>query len=216
MDSTAFNENLKFVRDLVSDNKRIAMHASLEDIYHEAVSQNPRFILELGVSKYGHSTKVLGKVAEMFGSDFISVDKDDFPNACNYPKWKFVRMDDIHFSKMLVTFCMDSGIVPLIDLLFIDTDELYDHVRQEIECYFSHLAEKCTVMFRCSNLQKRLYYQDGTETGLGWNNERGVIRALQEYLGQGWDEIREWQGIIGGWNIKHWPWGAGLTVMRRG
>jgi hypothetical protein len=97
----------------------------------------------------------------------------------------------------------------------IDTDELYDHVKQEIEYYFPLLAPSCTVMFRCTNLQKTLYYPDGTSTSYGWDNNRGVIRALEDYFKTRFTEKFEFTACIDDWLIEHKPWGAGLTTLRR-
>ncbi len=203
------------VRRLAKENERIAIHAVLENIFLAGVAQSPKTIVELGVSREALANKVLAIVARMHGSDFVSCDLYDFADACDYLKWQFVRSDDIEFAHQFLEFCFKRRIDPLIDLLFIDTDEIYGHVKWEIECWFPHLRQECTVMFRCTNLQKILYYPDGKTTPLGWNNERGVIRALTEYLGTKFDETKEWSGKINGWKIDHFPWGAGLTIMRR-
>ncbi len=172
-------------------------------------------IVELGISKEALSTKVLSKVAHLFNAHHIGIDLYAFPGATDYKRFHFIQADDITFAREFENWCGLHFIDKNIDLLFIDTDELYPHVKREIEEWFPFLNSPCTVMFRCTNLQKTLYYKDGNITRLGWDNERGVIRALFEYLGSGWNEAQEWQGQIGEWSIKHWPWGAGLTVMRR-
>jgi hypothetical protein len=203
-----FDTKLGDVRALVEANRRIAIHASLEDIFREAMETKPKTIVELGVSKEALANKVLAMVAEAFDADFYSCDKEDFRHVCAYPKWRFFLSDDIDFA--------DGYFGSRIDLLFIDTDELFDHVREEIRAWFPKLAAGASVMFRCTNLAKILYYADKSSTCLGWNNDRGVIRALGFELGIRFDETKPYEGTQGGWRIKHWPWGGGLTVLRNG
>ncbi len=212
---TRFEEYHREVRRMMAANERIAIHAVLEEIFLNAMPQAPKLIVELGAGMEQLSTVVLSMVADLCDADHIGVDKKEYGRAPNYAKFHSVHSDDIEFSKQFFSFCFTRDIKPEIDLLFVDTDELYFHVKEEIENWFPLLAHHCTVMFRCTNLQKTLYYRNGKTTSLGWDNERGVIRALTEYFGSEWDETKEWSGKVGPWEIQHWPWGAGLTVMRR-
>ncbi|MDP2364096.1 MAG: hypothetical protein Q8M94_10035, partial [Ignavibacteria bacterium] len=68
---------------------------------------------------------------------------------------------------------------------------------------------------RCSNLKKNLYYPDEKITSLGWDNERGEIRAFQEHLNFQWDETKKFEGLNKEWFIFHEPWGGGLTILKR-
>jgi len=201
--------------ELTEKYQRIAIHASLMDILMEALEQRHTLIVELGVSDLGLSTKVLNKVAEINEAEHIGCDIKDCAYVSDYKRWSFVHCDDIRFASIFPKYCQMKHIDPAITLLFIDTDERYFHVKLEIESWFPFLAPECTVMFRCTNLQPELFYKDGTSTRLGWDNQRGVIRALTEYLGQEWDETQEFEERIGEWGVKHWPWGGGLTVIRR-
>lgn len=216
MDSTLFEKYHADVKRMVAENERIAIHAVLEEIFLAGVACRSELIVELGAGMERLSTNVLSKIADLLGANHIGIDKRDYSNLPDYGKFHFVHSDDIEFSNRFEKFCLNRKIVPMIDLLFVDTDELYFHVKQEIEKWFPYLKEQCTVMFRCTNLQKTLYYKNGRTTNLGWNNERGVILALTEYLGTEFDETKEWSEKVDPWEIQHWPWGAGLTVMRRG
>jgi len=204
---SAFDKCLTETRKLAKENERIAIHASLESLFTEACDIRPRTIVELGVSKEALANKVLAMVAELNNSDFFSCDLYDFSEACSYPKWTFHQGDDVQFASLY------PG--PPVDLLFIDTNELYHHVCDEIKAWVPKLSPRATVMFRCTNLQKILFYENGRTTGLGWNNDRGVIRAIEDTLHVSFDETKTFEGSMGGWSIKHWPWGAGLTVLRR-
>lgn len=215
MDWKAFFNHYKYVEQLVEQNKRIAIHACLVDIFLYATSNMPSMIMELGVSKEGLSTKVLSRVAQMFNSIHVSVDLADCSKALDTPGWIFHQSDDIAFAKNILVGWMKDGRVPLIDLLFVDTDELYEHVKQEIDHYFPLLNPACMVLFRCTNLQKTLYYPDGTTTNLGWDNQRGVIRALEDFFKTKFNEKYEFTRCVDNWLISHKPWGAGLTVLTR-
>ncbi|MCK9597699.1 MAG: hypothetical protein M0R06_01585 [Sphaerochaeta sp.] len=108
---------------------------------------------------------------------------------------------------------MDSGQYSEKNLFHGDGYRIVDDLKKNT--WFPLLSPKCTVMFRCTNLQHTLRYRDGSVTGLGWDNQRGVIRAIEEYLGTKVDEEREFDRILGDWDVHHVPWGAGLTIMRR-
>jgi len=207
MGSIVFEGYRSEIKRMVAENRRIAIHASLEDIFNEGIEAGPKAVVELGVSELALANKVLTMVAEVNDAEFFSCDLFDFSKVCPYPKWRFHQGDDVDFAKIY------DG--PPIDLLFIDTNELYAHVCDEIKAWFPRLAEKATMMFRCTNLQKILHYEDGRSTGLGWDNERGVIRAIGDVLNIYFDETKPFEGKIGQWQIKHWPWGAGLTVLRK-
>ncbi len=206
MDSSKYDSCLEAVRKLALANERIAIHASLVDIFTEAARAHPKTIVELGVSGLALANKVLAMVAEMNNSWFYSCDIADFSRVCSYPRWSFYLSDDVKFAD----FYMGSH----VDLLFVDTNELYEHVKDEIRAWFPKLSVDATVMFRCTNLQKTLHYPSGRTTGLGWDNHRGVIRAIEDTLHIEWDETLPFEGKLGAWEVKHWPWGAGLTVLK--
>ena len=48
----------------------------------------------------------------------------------------------------------------------------------------------------------------------GWNNERGVIRAIEERLGRQFDETTYFSDFVGGFVVQHTPWSSGFTVLR--
>jgi hypothetical protein len=197
---------------LAEANLRIAVHAVLPEIFGATVLAAPKLIVELGVSKEALANKALVTAAEMFGARVVSCDLGDFSDACRYPRWSFCRGDARDFGRKFRTL---AGGTQDVDVLLIDCDELYDTTRAIWQAWAPNLAPKCTVMFRCTNLAKILHYEDGTSTALGWDNNRGVIRAMEDELGIIFDETKPFEGILNGWQVKHVPWGAGLTVLRR-
>jgi hypothetical protein len=203
------------VRELASQNDRIAIAACLPMIYEEARAAKPNLIVELGVSREALANKVLTFVAEEFDSTFVSCDLYDFSDVCRYPRWYFYQVE----ARMLATrwrqTCADLGVPANVDLLFVDCDEKYETTRGILMLWGSFLKEGSTLMLRCTNLKKELSYADGRRTNLGWDNKRGVMRAIEEDLGAYFDEARPFSGKINGYDVRHIPWGAGLTVLRR-
>jgi hypothetical protein len=203
---------MRIVDELKERFSNIAITALLPEILDHGLLAAPRVTVELGVSREAIANKILSYVAAVFDGWLVSCDRNDFHDVCGYPKWRFFEEDDIALGRRFDEVRPVGG---GIDLLFVDTDERYPHTSDEITTYFPLLSPTCTVMFRCTNLQHTLRYSDGSVTGLGWDNQRGVIRAIEEYLGVKIDEEQGFDRIIGDWYVHHVPWGAGLTVMRR-
>jgi len=186
----------------------------LATIFSEAVAVKPRLIVELGV-RGGESRFVLERVARVTGAFLVSVDLDDCSAVCTEsPRWPFVRSDDILFAKIFGDWCTQRRIEPRIDVLFIDTSHLYEHTVQEIDAWFPYLSDDCKVIFHDTNI--KLFYRrlDGTIEP-GWNNKRGVIRAVEEHLGTRLNERVDFVTIAQGWLIRHWSHCSGLTTMER-
>lgn len=202
------------------DGLNIAVHCNLVQIFQKTANflrsiSSSGFIVELGVSKEALVNKCLWRAADLTSSFLLSIDINDCSEVCNYSHWHFRQDDDINFSRKFVGFCLDCIIPPSIDILFIDTDEHYHHSLDEIKNWFPKLSKKALVFFRCTNLKKRLYYEDGRSTGLGWDNKRGVIRALEDYFERFFDETKVFEAVEKGWKIHHTPWGGGLTILER-
>jgi hypothetical protein len=215
MDSMLVSAARSRIVALAQENLRIAVHAVLSEIFDEAVLAAPKLIVELGVSKEALANKALVAAAELNGARVVGCDIGDFSDACSYPRWSFFREDARDFGRECKAFIGAAGIAPNVDVLLIDCDELYKTTREIWRAWAPNLSPACTVMFRCTNLAKTLHYEDGTFTTLGWDNGRGVIRAMEAELGISFDETKPFEGILNGWQVKHIPWGAGLTVLRR-
>src|SRR5437588_507863 len=106
------------------------------------------------------------------------------------------------------------GLEPLVDVLFVDTSHVYDHTRAEIDAWFPHLSPRAVALFHDTNMKKLFRRRDGT-LGLGWNNHRGVVRALEDVLGIRIDERRAFTGAARAWHVTHDPICNGLTILRR-
>lgn len=193
--------------------ERSDINEHLTTIFNEGMASKPKLIVELGV-RSGESTFVLEKVAKLCDATLISDDLDPSINTSEWEKWFFVQQDDITFAKEFPNFCTSNNISGKIDLLFIDTSHLYDHTVQEIDSWFPLLSENFKVIFHDTNLRDVFYRNDGS-MGLAWDNERGVIRAIEEYYNTSFNERKDFTTTIDGVQITHYANCCGLTVLEK-
>jgi hypothetical protein len=157
---------------------------------------------------------LLERVARLCGAHLISVDLDDCENISSYEKWTFVRRDDIRFAGEFGPWCRRRHMVPEIDVLFIDTSHLFEHTLREIECWFPFLSGRAKFFFHDTNMKEIFRREDGS-LGHGWNSDRGVIRAIEAYLGKSFDESKNFVDIRCGWLVKHHAHCNGFTILER-
>ncbi|HET9182634.1 MAG TPA: class I SAM-dependent methyltransferase [Candidatus Angelobacter sp.] len=203
--------------------KQIEEHAALEStdicdhlatIFGEALAARPGLIVELGV-RGGETRFVFEKVSQLTGSALVSADIEDCSSVCSpSPRWHFVQKDDVQFAAEFPAWCRSRGIDPQIDVLFIDTSHIYEHTVCEIKAWFPLLAPKCKVIFHDTNMGNYYRQQNGT-IRKGWDNQRGVIRAIEEHLGTRFNEKISFVTTVNEWLVRHWPYCSGLTVMER-
>ncbi len=185
----------------------------LETLFAESVSIKPRLIVELGV-RGGESTFVFERVAKLFGAALVSVDLEDCQQVSAYGRWSFVKSDDIEFAKGFEAFCQKKGFAPQIDILFIDTSHWYEHTVQEIKSWFPFLSEHAKVIFHDTNM-KEVYFKKNGSIQFGWDNKRGVIRAIEEHFKTVFPENEDFIDFRKGWLIKHFAHSSGLTILER-
>jgi hypothetical protein len=149
-------------------------------------------------------------VAQETNCEVFGVDID----ACNYDfvtNGKFFQADDCLFANY---YSMMYG-TKNIDVLFIDTSHYYDHTVREIAAWFPHLSDSALVIFHDTNLRSQYTRKNGT-IGQGWDNQRGVVRALQEYFAMHFDETQDFTGSVVkdgiSWRIEHEAVCNGLTL----
>ena len=186
----------------------------LSTIFSETVVLRPRLIVEIGV-RGGESRFAFEKAARLSGAFLVSVDLDDCSASCTAsPGWHFVKADDVHFARDFGDWCGKRGFAPKIDVLFIDTSHLYEHTVEEVKAWFPYLSPTCKVIFHDTNLRNFNRRSDGTILR-GWDNQRGVIRAIEEYLGATLNERADFVTIINEWIVRHWAHCNGLTILER-
>jgi cephalosporin hydroxylase len=200
---------LQEIRELAATPTDINEH--LELMFTEALLLRPKLIVELGV-RGGASTFVFERVASLCGSTLVSVDIDDCSSISSYPKWFFVQSDDVSFARSFPQFCSARHLEPRIDLLFIDTSHYYEHTVQEIEAWFPLLSDRAKVIFHDTNLNVIGPRHDGCYE-LSWDNQRGVIRAIEEHLGAAIDEHHKVCDLVSSRLVRHWPHCNGLTIL---
>jgi cephalosporin hydroxylase len=105
----------------------------------------------------------------------------------------------------------------MINVLFIDTSHLYDHTVKEIAAWFPLLNDKALVIFHDTNLDGKGYYRKDGKMEMNWNNDRGVTRAIEEYLNMPIDEKTDFEKTIQRddikWTLKHYSNSNGLLLL---
>lgn len=205
--------------------RKIAKHAKkrtdisdhLISLFKQTIASNPKLIVEIGI-RSGESSFVFNRAAIVCDSFLVGVDIDDcssvYKKMKKRGKRKFIKGDDIEIGKSFQQTMKSLKYPTTIDVLFIDTSHLYDHTVKEINTWFPLLSKKCTVIFHDTNLKPTFKRKDGT-LGRGWDNERGVIRALEEFLNTKFNEDTAFHIKIGEWQIIHIPYCNGLTILKR-
>jgi|UniRef100_A0A7V6A5Q1 hypothetical protein len=193
--------------------KRTAINEHLETLFLETLSLKPRLIVELGVAR-GESARGFAQAAQLCGARLVSVDLNDCSKAIDWQGWNFIQQDDIAFAKEFPAWCRERQIEPVIDVLFIDTSHYFEHTLEEIRSYFPFLADHAKVFFHDTNLQTFIFRKDGS-MDLGWDNDRGVIRALEVYFDKKFNEKEEFIDFVTPYVIRHYPHCSGLTVLEK-
>lgn len=183
----------------------------LQAIESECSACSPELIVELG-TRGGASTQALISSAKKFNSVVLSVDIDDCASVAKYSRWHFVKSDDVAFANQFPEWCEERRIKPEIDFLFIDTSHLYEHTKQEIAVWSGFVKQK--MAFHDTNLRNIFRTKDG-RFSYGWDNHRGVIRAIEDSTGIRVDEKKPFNIQAAVWNISHVPYCSGFTVMTK-
>jgi cephalosporin hydroxylase len=190
----------------------------LNTLFFSTMAVRPRLIVELG-TRGGESTRVFLAAAALNGAKVLSVDIEDC-SQLDLPHrecWSFIKTDDIEFGRNgFVKWCAAAGLKPEIDLLFIDTSHFYEHTKQEIQTWFPFLSASGAAAFHDTNMGTGIYGRLDRSVGrYGWDNQRGVIRAIEEFVGKNYDEKCFFTDVAGGFLILHHPHSSGFTVMKK-
>lgn len=185
----------------------------LDRLFVEALQASPDTVVELGV-RGGVSTFVFERVARLSDADLVSVDVEETSYTTDYDRWEFVCADDVEFAREFEKWCRGPGIDPAVDVLFVDTSHRYEHTVAEIEAWFPHLADDAVVLFHDTNM-RHVYRRESRTVGLSPNNDRGVIRAIEEYFGHELDETESFVTVLDGFVLEQYPLCSGLAVLRK-
>lgn len=195
------------------------IHDHLGLMFAEAVASRPRLIVELG-TRGGVSTRALLGAAEVSDATVLSVDIEDCSGidiAERFrSRWRFARADDVAFAGApFETFCAEHGLPPRADVILVDTSHRYEHTRDEIAAWVPRLAPRGVMLFHDTNMGDGWFRRLDGVVDRGWDNQRGVIRAIEEFLGRRYDERSYFTDVVGGFAVQHAPWSSGFTVLRR-
>jgi predicted O-methyltransferase YrrM len=191
---------------------RGALSGHLATLFWTCVTTKPRLIVEVGV-RGGTSTDIFCRAAGLFGSTIISVDVEETSFYTDYPAWHFFRerSQDLASRFNEVRSSMELGAV---DLLFLDSSHLYEETREELTFWLPHLAQDGVLIFHDTAMSPIYRSLDGT-LRVGWDNHRGVTRAIEEVLNIDLSERRNFVDLQGYWAINHTPLSSGLTILKR-
>ena len=158
--------------------------------------------------------------AEITGAQVLSIDLAECSNI-DLPehlraRWTFIQADDVAFAgEPFSSFCASRHSPPFADVILIDTSHLYEHTCAEIKHWLPRLAPRGVMLFHDTNMAGGLYRSLGGRIDFGWDNERGVIRAIEEHLGRRYNERSYFTDVAAGYTVRHFPWSSGLTVLWR-
>jgi cephalosporin hydroxylase len=188
----------------------------LSAIFFFAAAAHPRLVVELG-TRGGQSTRALLAAVACTDGHVLSIDVDDCSQidvGGNRDRWTFMQADDVQFAADFPSWCEQRGLPPVVDVLFVDTSHLLQHTRDEIAGWFPRLAADATVLFHDTNMTDPLIRLDGSQAWT-WDNERGVIQAVEEHVGRRYDEHTMFADVVAGFAVFHVPYCSGLTVLSR-
>ena len=137
----------------------------------------------------------------------FAVRGDSADAAADYPLWVADRSD----LKLSET----------VDMLFIDTSHTYGDTVRELAAWGPLMSDRAAIVLHDTNMPASLSYhvKDGS-TGQSWDNDRGVIRAVAEFVGAQWDETGWYDSgalpLRSGWRVSHDPTSCGLKILTRG
>ena len=188
-------------------------------IFSFAMIKAPKFILELG-TRGGESTRALVKVAEILQVKGYSVDLSPCPTWLSQSEnWRHFVFDDVSFAKVLSEskFWPSGEKFEGLDLIFLDTSHEYEHTKSELEAFWPLLNANGIIMFHDSNLTSNLTRNLKGKPNRGWNNKRGVIRAIEDYFKCQVQEnqyrvIHPFPNSAFALNI---PWNNGLFILQK-
>jgi predicted O-methyltransferase YrrM len=210
-----YRRELARALDALPTRSDISDHLGL--LFFFSLQARPKLIVELG-TRGGMSTRSLLAAAKLSGGVVLSIDVEpagelDVPYVEN---WRFVQADDVAFGRTgFVDWCRAEGLEPVVDVLFVDTSHQYEHTRREIEVWKQWLASGGIAMFHDTNMGTGLFAHTDGRVDTNWNNERGVIRAIEDLTGRAYDERSFFYDATEEFLVVHFPYCNGLTVLQK-
>lgn len=201
------------------NNTDISSH--LPALFCYSYLQHPNFILEIGV-RGGESTFAFHKTLNLCKTKLLGIDIDSVSSQVysTINNAQFFCINDLDFPAYIQN---TNYKVKKMDVIFIDTSHLYEHTLQEIKIFVPLLNYDGMLLFHDSNvtpINGHQYYRiNGSIGGGGFDNTRGVTRAIKEYFSLVFNEHEYCNNtfIKDGetWQIIHYPFCNGLTIIKK-
>jgi predicted O-methyltransferase YrrM len=204
----------RFTTTSVSD---ISEH--LNFLYFLVQIHRPHHLLELG-TRGGESTRIFEMYCREQGIRGRSIDLSPAPAWLeSSDNWKHYVGDDIEVGRSIgkTKEWSDGDAFEALDFVFLDTSHEYDHSVAEIKTFAPLLSETGMIVFHDTNLTSDPTRRLDGGINYGWNNDRGVVRAIEEFLNIkiSEDTLQARKAENGEWFLFHMPWNNGLTVLSR-
>lgn len=209
-----YREMLKYSNTVNSD---ISSH--LPALFAHTVMHSPNIFIEVGV-RGGESTKAFKYAIQHTNARLIGIDINPeyvstYANL-NIPHSEFHLMDDVTLPNWWQTSPYKDTYA---DIIFIDTSHYYEHTCAEIKAFTPLLANDGMLMFHDTTLWGGIYERLNNTVGGGWDNSKGVIRAIKEFFSIEFDESKytllTFVAHNSGWHLVHYPFCNGLTIIKK-
>lgn len=181
--------------------------------------KKPEVLVELG-TRGGESTRVFINALREVGGIGYSVDLMPAPKfVVENEAWNHFVQDDISIGELISTKrSWPNGDAFIgIDFLFLDTSHEYEHTVAEIDTWWPLLNKGALLVFHDTNLSEDPTKLLSGGFTRGWNNQRGVSRAIEEYFSIKFDERS--LTVLGTsnqiYNSLHLPWCNGLSIVQK-
>ncbi|HSX26193.1 MAG TPA: class I SAM-dependent methyltransferase [Chlamydiales bacterium] len=214
--------------DLLADYKEVLIYSNAHDtdisshlptLFAHCAIKRPELAIEVGV-RSGESTYALHAGLSTSNGRLIGIDVND-SSAKVYEKRlnsEFIAMNDLNFQ----TWWKNSRYRDIkADLIFIDTSHHYDHTMKELEIFTPLLNREGLLAFHDTHmcpLPRNGYKRMNNTYGIGWDNKKGVTRAIKDFFSISFDEGKQcefnfsWNGSS--WILVHYPYCNGLTLIK--
>lgn len=194
----------------------ISDHLNFLNLFLELLQ--PSVIVELG-TRGGESTRVFTHYTSNHDCQGYGVDLSPKPNwLTESMNWKHFVSDDCALGNKIEKESKwpDGTPFKLIDLLFIDTSHEYEHTLRELAVWTSLVNSGGWILFHDTNLSGNATRRLSGGMNYGWDNSRGVTRAIEEFFQIHITEKEYYSSKVNGEAdfIFHVPWNNGLTALR--
>lgn len=167
-------------------------------IFQEKISKiKDGIFVDLGV-RYGTSSYIMLLNSDQNNNNVYGIDihNDVDSNVINNPRYTFIQSDSIQAGK-------EWDLNNKIDVLFVDTLHIKEHVLGELQVWYPHLKENALVVFHDTNWpeDKRDFYNNQY-----WDRPEEAVKEFFEV-----DQLNENNTNL---VIEHYPDSWGMTFVQ--